>query len=244
MRDYDREIRDRVRFLREALRESGAEGFVYGNSGGKDSALVGILLKQASENTLGLVLPCGRSQERDIEDALAVAGQYGIRTLTIDLSEVQNAMISGLHQAVSLQEGALINIAPRLRMTALYAVAASENRLVAGTDNRSEIYMGYYTKWGDSAYDINPIADLTVTEVYECLRFLHAPEAVIRKAPSAGLYEGQTDEIEMGVTYQAIDTYLETGNATDDDRLIIERFHSRSGHKRRMPVLYPGQQGR
>lgn len=93
-------------------------------------------------------------------------------------------------------------------MLTLYAVAASENRLVCGTGNRSESYVGYFTKWGDGAYDMNPIADLTVTEIYEFLRFLDAPSRIIEKAPSAGLFDGQTDESEMGMTYAELDKYI------------------------------------
>jgi NAD+ synthase len=123
-------------------------------------------------------------------------------------------------------------------MTALYAVAASENRLVAGTGNRSEIYMGYFTKWGDGAYDFNPIGDLTATEVYEFLRFLDAPASIIDKAPSAGLFEGQTDESEMGVTYKSIDEYLLTGRVDEEGKTIIDRYHRISGHKRKLPAVY------
>ena len=133
---------------------------------------------------------------------------------------------------------AISNIAPRLRMTTLYAVAAAEGLLVAGTGNRSEGYMGYYTKWGDGAHDFNPISDLTATEVIAILKFLGAPPSIVEKAPSAGLFDGQTDEQEMGVTYEAIDRYLTEGTATEKDRAIIERFHSRSEHKRRPIPTY------
>ena len=119
-----------------------------------------------------------------------------------------------------------------------YTIGAAEGRLVAGTGNRSEAYMGYFTKWGDGAYDFNPIADLTVTEIYEFLTWLHAPENIIRKAPSAGLFEGQTDEQEMGVTYAAIDKYILTGEASEHDKAIIDRYHSRSEHKRRPAATY------
>ena len=98
--------------------------------------------------------------------------------------------------------------------------------------------MGYFTKWGDGAFDFNPIADLTVTEIYEFLRYLGAPSRIIEKAPSAGLYEGQTDEQEMGVTYAAIDTYLTQGTGKPEDIAIIERAHARTAHKRRMPARY------
>ena len=100
--------------------------------------------------------------------------------------------------------------------------------------------MGYFTKWGDGAYDLNPIADLTVTEIYEFLRFLNAPQSIIDKAPSAGLFEGQTDEGEMGVTYAAIDRFLMTGEGEEADLAIIERFHKRSEHKRTGAAVYPG----
>jgi NAD+ synthase len=125
-------------------------------------------------------------------------------------------------------------------MTTLYTVAGSEGRLVAGTGNRSEAYMGYFTKWGDGAYDLNPIADLTVTEIYEFLAFLNAPMAVRTKAPSAGLFEGQTDETEMGISYAAIDNYLLQGQASEADKKILDRFHSASEHKRQPVANYPG----
>ncbi|NLM45968.1 MAG: NAD(+) synthase [Firmicutes bacterium] len=240
MRDYALETEKRVAFIREVLASANARGIVYGNSGGKDSALVGILCKKACEDTVGLIMPCGsrRNYEEDKRDAEAVAQKFDIALRYVDLTPVRAALLDALSGAAELSEMARANIAPRLRMTALYAVAASENRLVAGTGNRSESYMGYFTKWGDGAYDFNPIADLTVTEIYEFLRFLQVPEAILAKAPSAGLFEGQTDEGEMGITYQSIDTFLLTGVAGEREKAIIERSHAASRHKRRMPLLY------
>ncbi|MEG1633910.1 MAG: NAD(+) synthase [Oscillospiraceae bacterium] len=240
MRDYGEELKNRVDFIKHLTEESHADGIVFGNSGGKDSALVGILCKAACPNTVGIILPCAskRNFGEDRDDGVALAERFGIKTLTIDLTPVREAETAALSKAVSLNDAALLNIAPRLRMTTLYAYAAAENLLVAGTGNRSEIYMGYFTKWGDGGHDLNPIADLTVTEVYEFLRYLGAPEEIIRKAPSAGLFEGQTDEQEMGVTYAAIDRFLLTGEATDADRAIIERYHARSEHKRRPIAIY------
>ena len=117
-------------------------------------------------------------------------------------------------------------------MTTLYSVAGSENRLVAGTGNRSEAFVGYFTKWGDGAYDFNPISDLTVTEIYEFLRYLNAPASIIEKAPSAGLYEGQTDEQEMGVSYADIDAVI-LGKEVSSPEAEAEvlRRHSGSLHK-------------
>ncbi|MBR4742913.1 MAG: NAD(+) synthase [Oscillospiraceae bacterium] len=240
MRDYNAETEGRTAFIRKKLEEAGAKGVVFGNSGGKDSALVGILCKKACENTVGIIMPCAskRNFGEDMTDGLEVARQFGIETRTVDLTACREAVVEAVSAASELNDSAVSNIAPRLRMTALYAVAAAENRLVAGTGNRSERYMGYFTKYGDGGCDFNPIADLTVTEVYEFLSFLGAPENIIRKAPSAGLFEGQTDESEMGVTYAAIDRYLETGEASERDRAIIERYHARSGHKLKMPAIY------
>ena len=123
-------------------------------------------------------------------------------------------------------------------MVTLYLIAQSKNMLVVGTGNRSESHMGYFTKWGDGAHDFNPIADLTVTEIYEFLRYLKAPEAIITKAPSAGLFEGQTDESEMGITYAEIDSYLLQGEASEENKKIIEKYHARSEHKRRPIATY------
>ncbi|MEE1505144.1 MAG: NAD(+) synthase, partial [Acutalibacteraceae bacterium] len=202
MRDYKAEFENRVEFIKSVLADSGAKGIVYGNSGGKDSALVGILCKAACENTVGIIMPCStkRNYDEDVVDAKEVAQQYSIETRTVDLTPVKEAEINALAGITELNNSALSNMAPRIRMLTLYAIAASENRLVAGTGNRSEAYVGYFTKWGDGAHDFNPIADLTVTEIYEFLRYLNAPEFIIKKAPSAALFDGQTDESEMGVT--------------------------------------------
>ena len=242
MRNYDAETKKRIEFIRSMIDTAGADGIVYGNSGGKDSALVGILCKMACENTVGIIMPCGskRNYEMDKNDAEKIAQQFGISTQLIDLKKVRDEILNVLKDKTSLNDSASANIAPRLRMTTLYAIAASENRLVAGTGNRSEGYMGYFTKWGDGAYDFNPIADLTVTEIYEFLRFLKAPDFIIDKAPSAGLFDGQTDEEEMGITYKNIDRLLLSGMADLQSRAIIERFHESSEHKRKMPLTYAG----
>ena len=236
MRDYQEEFDKRVAYIREKLSEAHANGIVFGNSGGKDSALVGILCKAACDNTVGVIMPCSskRNYGEDAEDGRALAGQFGIETRVVDLTPVREAELKALEGAAVLNDMALTNIAPRLRMTTLYAIGAAENRLVAGTGNRSETYMGYFTKWGDGASDFNPIADLCATEVFAFLRFLNAPASIVEKAPSAGLFEGQTDEAEMGVTYAAIDNYLLHGEVNDHDKAIIDRYHSRSEHKRRL----------
>lgn len=233
MRNYEKEYIQRVQFIRYAVRESGADGIVYGNSGGKDSALVGILCKAACENTVGVIMPCTsvRNYDMDKRDGETVAAQYEIETRYADLTAVKAAEKAVLAGVTDLTDAAEANIAPRLRMATLYAIAASENRLVAGTGNRSEAYVGYFTKWGDGAQDFNPISDLTVKEIFEFLRYLKAPECIIEKAPSAGLFDGQTDESEMGLSYAKLDEYLLTGKTDPDSEKLIEKMHSRSLHK-------------
>lgn len=243
MRDYQKELENRAAFIQKTLKDAHADGIVYGNSGGKDSALVGILCRKACDNVLGIMLPCQskRNFGEDMADGIAVAEQFHIETATIDLSKVKESITDAIGGLTELTQMASANIAPRLRMTTLYAVAQTRNSLVAGTGNASERYMGYFTKWGDGACDFNPIADLTVTEIYEFLRFLKAPASIVEKAPSAGLFEGQTDEKEMGVTYREIDAFMRDGTGAPESVEKIKAAHLRSGHKRGMPLLYPGE---
>lgn len=233
-RNYERETADRIVWIKQVLADAGANAIVFGSSGGKDSVLAGILCKMACDNTLGVILPCEstRNFEEDTRDALLFAGQFDIEHISADLTTIKQAMVSAL--PVELNSQGNTNINPRLRMAALYAVAAARSALVVGTGNRSETHMGYFTKWGDGGCDFNPIADLTVTEIYEFLQYLGAPEVFWTKAPSAGLFEGQTDEAEMGVSYAEIDKYLLTGEKGPNyDK--IERAHKISQHKR-VPV--------
>ena len=240
MRDYKVETSRRVDFIRRQVEDAGASGIVFGNSGGKDSALVGILCKMACENTVGLIMPCSSksSYNEDMTDAMMISRLYRIEKRKVDLTKTAEALKKALTEATEMTKAAETNIAPRLRMASLYAVATAEGRLVAGTGNKSERYMGYFTKWGDGAFDFNPIADLTVTEVYKFLVYLDVPKRIINKAPSAGLYDGQTDEGEMGVTYKAIDEYLRSGVCAPEDMEKIANYHRVSEHKRNPPKVY------
>lgn len=240
MIDIKLDIEKRVEFIKQVLKDSGATGIVYGNSGGKDCTLVSILCKMACDNTKGVIMPCSSNQNygSDKDDALKNAEQFKIQNVIIDLTETKETLIRAIGDNTELTNIALANIAPRLRMTTLYSIAASENRLVCGTGNKSEAYMGYFTKWGDGAYDFNPISDLTVTEIFEYLKYLNAPLSIIEKAPSAGLFDGQTDEIEMGVTYASVDKFIKTGEASLEEKIIIEKLHTKSAHKRTNPVTF------
>ncbi|MCL2447091.1 MAG: NAD(+) synthase [Oscillospiraceae bacterium] len=241
MRNWANEVELRVQFIRDMLQQAGAAGVVFGNSGGKDSALVGMLCKLACDNTVGIIMPCSsaRNYTSDKHDALALAQQCNIATREIDLTDTRAQLLAAI--GGELPPAAVNNLAPRLRMTTLYAIAAAENLLVAGASNASERYMGYFTKWGDGACDFNPIADLTVAEVFACLRHLQAPAHIIEKAPSAGLFEGQTDEAEMGVSYASIDALLLTGSTDEHDAAIIERAHRATAHKRQLPAMFAGE---
>lgn len=240
MRDYKIETENRVNFIKNILKNAGANGVVFGNSGGKDCALVGILCRMACENTVGVIMPCSskRNFGEDMTDGKEVADKFGIETRIVDITDIKEKFRETLKGATTLNEMGDTNINPRLRMITLYAIGASENLLVAGTGNRSERYMGYFTKWGDGACDFNPIADLTVKEVYEFLAYLGAPEAIMTKAPSAALFEGQSDEEDMGIKYADIDKFLLTGEITEENKKIVDRYHGRSGHKRVMPPVY------
>lgn len=240
MRDYKSETEKRVEFIKKVLEDAHADGIIYGNSGGKDCTLVGILCKMATDNVLGVLMPCQskRNYTEDIEDGLKAAKQHNIETVTVDITKVKEAFVPELEKIMPQSDLAKANMNPRLRMITLYTLAQTKNYLVAGTGNRSERYMGYFTKWGDGACDFNPIADLTVKEVYEFLEYLNAPQEIIKKAPSAALFEGQTDEQEMGISYAKIDDYILNGIADEESLNIIERAHNRTEHKRVMPKLY------
>ena len=237
MRDFEFELKKRVDFIKDIVKKSNSSGIIFGNSGGKDCVLVGILCKKACNNTVSVIMPAGTAQNigSDMTDALLVAEKYDITTRIVDIKHIKNNLVQEISKEFSITDNAIANISPRLRMTVLYTIAVSENRLVAGTGNRSERYMGYFTKHGDGAFDFNPISDLTATEVLDFLRWLDAPKSIINKEPSAGLYEGQTDELEMGISYKAIDEYLLTGNVTESDLAIINRFHNATNHKRVPP---------
>ncbi|MDO4551365.1 MAG: NAD(+) synthase [Planctomycetia bacterium] len=237
LRDWEKELRNRVSWIREYVGES---GIIFGNSGGKDSALVGILCRRATEKVYGVIMPCQSAQNfgKDREHALLLAKKYNILTLEIDLSEVKAAFLGAISPELGTKvknesslEKAQLNVNPRLRMMTLYTLGQAYGCLVVGTGNRSEKTMGYFTKWGDGACDFNPIGDLTVTEIYEFLEFLGAPREIIEKAPSAGLFDGQTDESEMGITYAEIDEYLLWNKGTPENKEKIEKAKNMAAHK-------------
>lgn len=245
--DVKKSIEQRVEWIKTVLKNAGAKGVIYGNSGGKDCTLVGALCKLATDNVLGVIMPCQSSQNygSDRDDALAAGEKFGIEQIEIDLSATKTAIVDALGEQLDKdcvgeynKKMAGININPRLRMTTLYALGQARGYLVAGTGNLDEATLGYFTKWGDGAYDFNPIADMTVGEIYEHLRYLSSPVNIVEKAPSAGLYQGQTDEDELGIKYADVDAYLRGGNVDEEVARKIEKAKKASAHKLRMPLKY------
>lgn len=243
----ERKIEKTVEWLRNQVKNSGTNGIVVGLSGGIDSSVVGFLIKRAfPENSIGIIMPC-KSNEKDRQDAEAVAQAAGLEYIVIDLTDEQDKILRKVVMELDKKNKDTnknyrltdANLRARLRMSTLYAVANSLNYLVAGTDNAAEVYTGYFTKYGDGGVDILPIANLTKREVYEWGRFLGVPKSVLDRPPSAGLWEGQTDEAEMGTTYNMIDDLLEGKEIPEKDREIIERLHKRTEHKRKMPPKPP-----
>lgn len=234
-------VKNKVESIRKILQDTNAKGLIYGNSGGKDSALVSILCRMATENVLGLIMPCGVSLKSDENDAMELARTYDIKQQVVDLTKTKQILLESIKEKIS--DESQRNISPRLRMTTLYAVAQTKGYLVVGTTNKSEALIGYFTKWGDGGCDFNPIHDLTSDEVYEYLEYLNRikpiPKGILSKPPSAGLYEGQTDESDLGVTYKAINNYLKGLKVEEKEKEVIEKHIKRNEHKKRMPFPFP-----
>ena len=227
-------------WIAERVREAKAEGIVLGLSGGVDSALTAALAKKAlGEKVLGLLMPC-HSDPTDLEHARLVATKFDIETEYVDLGPVFDRLMASLPRGSDL---AVANLKPRLRMATLYYFANSRNYLVAGSGNKSELTVGYFTKYGDGGADLLPLGDLLKYQVRELARELGVPEEIIAKPPSAGLWAGQTDEGEMGITYDELDrtiASIEKGDTRDCDEATVERVKAMmttSEHKRRfMPI--------
>ncbi len=226
-------------WLREEVTGSGGKGCVFGLSGGLDSAVVAVLCQKTfAAQCLALVMPC-HSQPEDQEHALLLAERFQLPTRVVVLDPVYDQFITTLG-ATEHGENTLAraNIKPRLRMSTLYYYAASLHYRVIGTGNKSEIMIGYFTKHGDGAVDLEPLGDLLKEDVYALARYLEIPEQIIGKKPSGGLWEGQTDEREMGFTYAALDHYLKGGTVDGAIEEKISLMEQQSMHKRKMPPVF------
>lgn len=220
------------KWLKDRIQRAFSKGGVIGLSGGIDSAVVAVMMKRVfGDNMLAIKMPC-HSIDEDEKHADLLIDQFKLPSTTVDLSDTFDTLL----KAMTLKkEGlAISNIKPRLRMTTLYAFAQSNGYLVCGAENRAELTVGYFTKHGDSGADLLPIADLTKTEVRDVARYLEIPSIIVEKAPSAGLWKGQTDEEEMGLSYDQIDNFIIGDGYEEVNSKILQRFNL-TEHKRKMP---------
>ena len=230
------EIIDAIsKWIKDQVEQAGAEGIVVGLSGGIDSAVVAALAKRSlKDKVLGLILPC-HSQKKDAEDANLIASHLQLETCTVSLNATYDSLIAILPSA---DKNITANIKPRLRMINLYYFASLKNYLVAGTGNKSEISVGYFTKYGDGGTDILPLGDLLKSQVREIAEKLALPEVIINKPPSAGLWSGQTDEAELKLTYKQLDQAIsnitpDSGKGTPPEiQSRVKELIKNSEHKR------------
>ena len=238
-----------VEFLRENFKKAGFSKAVLGLSGGIDSALVAYLLRDAlgKENILAIMMPYKSSNPDSLNHAKLVIEDLKINSKTTEITDMIDAYFKNEKEATSLRMG---NKMARERMSILFDYSSKENALVVGTSNKTEIYLGYSTQFGDSACALNPIGDLYKTNIWDLSRYLKIPNELIEKKPSADLWEGQTDEQEMGLTYKEADQVLYRmleENKTVEEVLAegfnkdlvdnIVRRMNRSEYKRRMPLI-------
>ncbi|MFH1756566.1 MAG: NAD+ synthase [Pseudomonadota bacterium] len=229
------------RWIRDQVEGPGAAGVLVGLSGGIDSAVVAVLAQRAmGDHVLGLLLPCYSLLE-DERDAMMIADTFRIRRERVDLSPVYETLLQQLPEA---GEMCRVNLKPRLRMTALYYYANKLNYLVAGTGNKSELLMGYFTKFGDGGVDLLPLGDLTKSQVRKLAEELKIPQRIIERPPSAGLWRGQTDEEDMKIRYEDLDKIIVSLEKRKEAKLpkaqltYVKGMMARSRHKRSTPPIF------
>lgn len=242
----DEELQERidqtVDWLRQKVAEANAKGLVVGVSGGVDSAVVAGLCKHAfPENCVAVIMPC-HSAPDDQEDALWIAEGFDIRLLEVDLSNAHTQVFDQVMKSLKRNGRDVVgakmsqgNLKARLRMSTLYTVANALNYLVVGTDNAPESYTGYFTKYGDGGVDLLPISSLTKAEVRAWARMLGLPLRIATRVPTAGLWPGQTDEADLGITYDQIDRYILGEQVVPEVQERLETLHRQSEHKRHLP---------
>jgi len=229
-----------VLWIRDKVLAAGCRGVVVGMSGGLDSSVLAVLCHRAfPQSMLGVIIPCHSSQE-DVEHAQAVASQFSIPSKKVVLDTVFDTLLQALPDEKvepSVSQLAKGNLKVRLRMLTLYYFANQLKYIVAGSGNRSELSVGYFTKYGDGGVDILPLGNLVKGQVRELAGFLSIPQPIIDKPPSAGLWQGQTDEDELGFSYDELDRYLLTSEASDALRKRIESRIAANNHKRLPPQV-------
>ncbi|MBD3193505.1 MAG: NAD+ synthase [Candidatus Lokiarchaeota archaeon] len=244
--DYAVLTQNIIQWIKDYIHSAGAEGVVVGLSGGIDSSVTAALCTKAlgKRNIIGLNLPC-ESFERD-EDPNLMSKVLDIQYHKFDLTPTYKDLIKLVESEITTNKLAKGNIKPRLRMSVLYLIAQSKGSyLVAGTGNRTEIAIGYFTKYGDGGVDFEPIGDLYKYEVREIAKLLEIPHQIIEKPPSAGLWKGQTDEAEIGLSYEMLDEIiyhidynLDLKGFREEDIRKVQKMMKKSQHKQRMPPLF------
>lgn len=220
-----------VEWIQDEVKKANAKGVVVGISGGIDSAIVGYLAKKAfPNNSLGILIPINKSRKFDLEDGLKLVNQIKLEYLIIDLENEYLNLKSKLNIESTLING---NIQSRLRMLIIYAIAQQNNYLVLGTDNKSEYDLGYFTKYGDGGCDLLPIVHLYKSEVFEYAKKLNLPIEIINKKPSAGFWDEQYDELELGFNYNDYEMYCKNTLIDNNIKKKIERQIKLTEHKRK-----------
>ena len=245
--DYKLIISKIQNWIKEYVNSANVDGVVVGISGGIDSAVTSTLCVNAlgKEKVIGLGLPCS-SIPQDLNDAKKLADILGIRFIKIELSRVYNEFINITSPLFESSQMAMANLKPRLRMMAIYFAGQSFGKLlVAGTSNRTELAIGYFTKYGDGGVDFEPIGGLYKCEVRKFAKILNIPKQIIKKPPSAGLWEGQTDEGEIGMSYHdldeiiyRIDYNLSLNDLDKDNVKKVKLMMTSAEHKNKMPPAY------
>lgn len=226
-------------WIKDRIETNNRKGVVLGMSGGIDCSVVARLCQLAKVDIHLVMMPYGSdmTNSKSYMHAMELIETFGFKYHIYDIQPAADALITKnnefLAQASEInKELSKANIRPRVRMTYLYELAQLGSRFVAGTGNMAERTVGYFTKWGDGACDFNPLAMLSKQEVYTLARYLKVPDSIINKQPSAGLWEGQTDEDELGMTYSQIDAYILNGTSGNKETdALIEKRQAMSAHK-------------
>lgn len=233
MRDEIKKIRE---FLIEYAKNAGADGYVLGISGGVDSSVLYKILEPIEElKFISAMLPIHSLDSDEAHARILIRGNEE-NVLKIDLTNVYDEMVKVLPK--SDHKMSYANIKPRLRMIALYQIAQANNLLVAGATNKTEYMIGYFTKHGDSGVDVMPLADFTKHEIYEMAKILDVPDEIILKPPSAGLYDGQSDENEIGISYDDLDAIINGESVSEKTDKTVNKMIKSSQHKRNIIPIY------
>lgn len=219
-----------VNWIQKEVLKAKAKGVIVGISGGIDSALVAYLAKEAFPyNSLGVLIPINSERWFDLEDGLELAYQLGLRYRIVNLEEQYKAIKSQINLNNDLING---NLQARLRMMVIYALAQEHNYLVLGTDNKAEYDLGYFTKYGDGGCDLLPISHLFKSEVFEYAKAIGIPKTILKKTPSAGLWAGQSDEKELGFSYNDYELFCKNKLYDNEIRDKIIKQINKTNHKR------------